>query len=50
MTLNNFYFLLGCAMLGMAFAKKGVNQQDKYIKIALYTFGAGFIIACIFWN
>jgi len=50
MSPQQFLLLLGCAMLGMAFAKKGVNQQDKYIKIALYTFGAGFILACIFWK
>jgi len=34
----------------MAFAKKAEDQQNKYIKIALYSFGTGFVLASIFWK
>ena len=50
MTPQQFLLLLGCAMLGMAFAKKADDQQNKYIKIALYSFGTGFVLASIFWK
>lgn len=50
MTPQQLLLLMGSLMLGMAFAKKKATQQDKYLKIVLYTFGTGFILACILWK
>lgn len=50
--MNAQYLLLfmGCVMLGMGIAKQSDEQQSKYIRIALFCFGAGFIIAGAFWK
>ncbi len=51
MTPQQLLLLMGSLMIGMAIAKKTPSTtQDKYIRIALYAFGAGFILACILWN
>jgi hypothetical protein len=51
MTPQQLLLLMGSLMIGMAIAKKTPNTtQDKYIRIALYAFGVGFIFACILWK
>jgi hypothetical protein len=51
MTPQQLLLLIGSLMIGMAIAKKTPSTtQDKYIRIALYAFGVGFIFACILWK
>jgi hypothetical protein len=51
MTPQQLLLLMGSLMIGMAIAKKTPSTtQDKYIRIALYAFGVGFIFACILWK
>jgi len=50
MTPQYLLLFMGCVMLGMAIAKKSDEQQSKYIRVALFAFGAGFIIAGALWK
>ncbi|MDA0377831.1 MAG: hypothetical protein O3A26_04310 [Proteobacteria bacterium] len=50
MTPQQLLLLMGSLMIGMAIAKKSLSKQDKYLKIALYAFGSGFIVACVLWK